>query len=271
MKRKKRLSRGATPTARGGVSQERTYSRLSLAWLLIAGLGIGFFLTSLLGQVQPDATVAAESKNSQSATDNQVIEPVFDFYTTLPEAGVGLTEALTAKHSIKQKDTQNKQKETKKASALDSTQINKADFSKHASSFDATPRLNIKQNVKSKVEKSKNNQNDWDNKMSGELSIFKDDKPSLALPEIMSKQISVSSEVERYYLLRAGSFKSSNDARKLLAQLLLLGLKPHIEEVEVKGDSWFRVQIGPIAKKTKAQQLAKVLADNHVESLIVRR
>ena len=48
------------------------------------------------------------------------------------------------------------------------------------------------------------------------------------------------------YILQVGSFRSSADADKMRAELILLGLDVFIKVIEKDGQTWHRVLVGPI-------------------------
>lgn len=73
------------------------------------------------------------------------------------------------------------------------------------------------------------------------------------------------------YLLQAGSFRNSKDADRLRAQLLLQGLVPKVEQVNVGGgETWFRVQLGPFEDQESLTQTRAVLASNNIDSLLLQ-
>ncbi|MGI9277247.1 MAG: SPOR domain-containing protein [Endozoicomonas sp.] len=73
------------------------------------------------------------------------------------------------------------------------------------------------------------------------------------------------------YLLQAGSFRSSSDADRLRAQLLLAGLTPKVEKVDVgSGESWHRVQLGPFENRGELDNAQKVLAEMKIDSLLLK-
>ncbi|WP_263082055.1 SPOR domain-containing protein [Endozoicomonas sp. Mp262] len=73
------------------------------------------------------------------------------------------------------------------------------------------------------------------------------------------------------YLLQAGSFRSSKDADRLRAQLLLWGLNPRVEKVNVGNEEyWHRVQLGPFDDKNTLHGAQKILADHNMDSLLLK-
>ncbi|USE35349.1 SPOR domain-containing protein [Endozoicomonas sp. SCSIO W0465] len=176
------------------------------AWLL-AGLLIGVFAAFLAG-LTPSAkdvrTVAEQVKASSGDDQKKDNQPVFDFYTLLPESEVTV--------SIVDPELR------------------------------AEPRAEPTA-VSTKAQKSKPGQ-----------------KPATTAVTRPEK-----------YLLQAGSFRSAKDAERLRAQLLLEGLAPRVERVNVGGgETWHRVQLGPFADRVSLQNAQKVLASQNIDSLLLQ-
>ena len=73
------------------------------------------------------------------------------------------------------------------------------------------------------------------------------------------------------YLLQAGSFRSSKDADRLRAQLLLEGLSPRVEKVSVgSGENWYRVQLGPFSDQESLKSTRNVLASKNIDTLLLQ-
>ncbi len=164
-------------------------------WLL-AGLVIGVFVAFLAGLMPSakDVRTVAEQVASASVDDQKNnSQPVFDFYTLLPESEVTVSIA------------------------------------------DPAP-------VKTPTKKT--------------------DKITAA-PAVSAKPTK--------YLLQAGSFRSAKDAERLRAQLLLEGLMPKVERVNVGGsETWHRVQLGPFTDRASLQSAQKVLAGQNIDSLLLQ-
>ncbi|OED40847.1 hypothetical protein ACH42_15395 [Endozoicomonas sp. (ex Bugula neritina AB1)] len=73
------------------------------------------------------------------------------------------------------------------------------------------------------------------------------------------------------YLLQVGSFRNSKDADRLRAQLLLEGLNPRVDKVNVgSGESWYRVQLGPFSDQKTLQSTRSILAGKKIDSLLLQ-
>jgi cell division protein FtsN len=76
-------------------------------------------------------------------------------------------------------------------------------------------------------------------------------------------------EVESYSL-QTGSFRNPVDAEQMKARLALLGSIATVHEVNINGETWHRVRIGPFEGARKTDQMRRLLADNDIDSLIIK-
>ena len=72
------------------------------------------------------------------------------------------------------------------------------------------------------------------------------------------------------YLLQVGSFKQARDAEQLKANLALIGIVAGIQTVRVNDATWHRVRIGPVTGARKADELRNQLAENDIDSLVMK-
>ena len=72
------------------------------------------------------------------------------------------------------------------------------------------------------------------------------------------------------YILQTGSFNTVNDANEMRAELLLMGLDAFIREVEVEGETWHRVIVGPLGTDLALNRAQDKLAQAQIESLPLR-
>ena len=72
------------------------------------------------------------------------------------------------------------------------------------------------------------------------------------------------------YLLQVGSFRQAGDAEQLKARLALIGIVARIQTVNVNEATWHRVRIGPVNGARKADELRNQLADNGIDSLVMK-
>lgn len=73
------------------------------------------------------------------------------------------------------------------------------------------------------------------------------------------------------YILQAGSFRSLDEADKLKASLVLLGVDASIQTVTVNNkDTWHRVQIGPYNDLVEVNQVRARLKQNNIEVVLLK-
>lgn len=72
------------------------------------------------------------------------------------------------------------------------------------------------------------------------------------------------------YILQAGSFKSAQDADQLRAELILMGLDAFTREVEVGGDDWHRVVVGPFNTSLDLNRAQDKLAQAQIAAIPYR-
>ena len=69
------------------------------------------------------------------------------------------------------------------------------------------------------------------------------------------------------FLLQTGSFQVLADADARRAELLLLGLDVFMQEVEIEGETWYRVMVGPLDNELARNRAQDKLAQAEIESL----
>lgn len=71
------------------------------------------------------------------------------------------------------------------------------------------------------------------------------------------------------YWLQVGSFRNAGDADGLKAQLALLGMVAHVQEVTVDGNTWYRVRIGPFEGARATDSARRQLLDAGFEAMVL--
>ncbi len=74
----------------------------------------------------------------------------------------------------------------------------------------------------------------------------------------------------RRYFLQAGSFQQAEQADRLKAEIALLGLDVAIQDVEVNGQRWHRVRVGPFSRHDALQSAQERLRANEIDYLMMR-
>ncbi|MDP1708982.1 MAG: SPOR domain-containing protein [Gammaproteobacteria bacterium] len=73
------------------------------------------------------------------------------------------------------------------------------------------------------------------------------------------------------YLLQAGSFRSFEEADRLKASLVLLGLEASIQTVTVNNkDTWHRVHIGPYKTLAEIDAVRARLKENRIDTMVLK-
>ncbi len=73
------------------------------------------------------------------------------------------------------------------------------------------------------------------------------------------------------YIIQVGSFRSRAEADSQKAKLALVGIESRVEQVTIDDkDTWFRVRIGPEKDQAKVQALLARLAENSIQSYLVK-
>ncbi|MBX3725027.1 MAG: SPOR domain-containing protein [Xanthomonadales bacterium] len=72
------------------------------------------------------------------------------------------------------------------------------------------------------------------------------------------------------YRLQAGSFRDPRPAEEAKARLALLGISASVQSVNVNGNTFHRVYVGPYASAAEVDRVKRQLADNGVQAITVR-
>jgi cell division protein FtsN len=81
---------------------------------------------------------------------------------------------------------------------------------------------------------------------------------------------SVTGDAVDRYILQVGSFRNPADAEQMKARLALLGSVATVQTVTVNGQTWHRVRIGPFEGARKADEIRRMLADNQIDTLVMK-
>lgn len=99
-----------------------------------------------------------------------------------------------------------------------------------------------------------------------------DDKPAASSKTDPAKSSDTKAEPSKQRtLLQTGSFQRAQDAEKLRAQILLLGLPASIQKVEARpGETWHRVQAGPFTDAASLAQAQRTLKGARIQHIVIR-
>jgi cell division protein FtsN len=78
-------------------------------------------------------------------------------------------------------------------------------------------------------------------------------------------------ETKYVYFLQAGSFVKDSDAEQRRAELGLLGFEANIEKFSNKGTTWHRVQMGPLASRSKLSAARSQLIQEGIDTMVIKR
>jgi len=71
------------------------------------------------------------------------------------------------------------------------------------------------------------------------------------------------------YVLQVASFRNGHDAQALKAQLALWGVNAKVQSVDVQGETWHRVRVGPVSDLKKLNALRDKLAAHQLHALVI--
>ncbi|QJD60091.1 SPOR domain-containing protein [Pseudomonas sp. gcc21] len=96
--------------------------------------------------------------------------------------------------------------------------------------------------------------------------------PKQAPPQPAKKEEAAKPQDRTRFFLQAGSFRKRNDADRVRAQILLLGLDVKLEDAKLgDGETWYRVQVGPFQDRSSVNQAQKTLAGNGYDNLLLQQ
>lgn len=78
-------------------------------------------------------------------------------------------------------------------------------------------------------------------------------------------------ESNKQFMLQVASYRDQKDAKAMKARLLLLGLKPSIDQVGAEGNIWYRVDLGPYPSVRKADVVRHTLQNGGVNGAMIRQ
>jgi cell division protein FtsN len=72
------------------------------------------------------------------------------------------------------------------------------------------------------------------------------------------------------YLLQAGAFQASGDAEALKAKIAFLGLSARVESAQIKGQTVYRVRMGPYGSATELADAKRKLATGGLPAMAIK-
>ncbi len=71
------------------------------------------------------------------------------------------------------------------------------------------------------------------------------------------------------YILQAGSSRNAVDAERLRASLALQGMVARIQTVNINGETWHRIRVGPFASRTEADAAQRQLRSADINTMLL--
>lgn len=72
------------------------------------------------------------------------------------------------------------------------------------------------------------------------------------------------------YVLQAGSFKHSEDANRMRAEIILMNLSASVEPAGTD-PVWYRVMVGPFDNRSRMAKARSILVSNNINPLVLKR
>lgn len=71
------------------------------------------------------------------------------------------------------------------------------------------------------------------------------------------------------YILQAGSSRNGADAERLRASLALQGMVAQVQPVNINGETWHRIRVGPFASRTEADAAQRQLHAAKINTMLL--
>lgn len=92
-------------------------------------------------------------------------------------------------------------------------------------------------------------------------------EPQPAKPDAIAE---TPSRDDARYLLQAGAFQASGDAEALKAKIAFLGLSARVESAQIKGQTVYRVRMGPYGSATELADAKRKLATGGLPAMAIK-
>jgi cell division protein FtsN len=92
-------------------------------------------------------------------------------------------------------------------------------------------------------------------------------EPQPAKPDVVAE---APSRDDARYLLQAGAFQASGDAEALKAKIAFLGLSARVESAQIKGQTVYRVRMGPYGSATELADAKRKLATGGLPAMAIK-
>lgn len=92
--------------------------------------------------------------------------------------------------------------------------------------------------------------------------------PPLPAPQALPTETPPASTGGRY-ILQAGSSRNGADAERLRASLALQGMVAQVQPVNINGETWHRIRVGPFASRTEADTAQRQLHAAKINTMLL--
>lgn len=96
---------------------------------------------------------------------------------------------------------------------------------------------------------------------------LRDSEVLIPVPTIVEPQ---EREIIQYFL-QAASFKSEEDANRARAEVLLLNLEATVTKLEINGQLWHRIIVGPFEGQSRVSKAQTTLLENGYGGMVLQR
>jgi cell division protein FtsN len=97
-------------------------------------------------------------------------------------------------------------------------------------------------------------------------------EPEQREPELQRQAAEPRLQDREEFILQVGSFRRTDEADRLRAQLLLLNLEAYTEQVTLNNDQvWHRVLVGPFNNQSRLASARATLVSNEYNALVLKR
>ena len=106
-----------------------------------------------------------------------------------------------------------------------------------------------------------------------DLSFYRElPRRQVWIPVVDEYEPAASASESAAYLLQAGSFRKAEDAERMRAELLLMGLEANTRRVELReGVVWYRVLVGPYDAAQPMRRALTRLRSAHIDAIPLRQ
>lgn len=92
------------------------------------------------------------------------------------------------------------------------------------------------------------------------------------VPEPDTTNLAKNPADEILYILQAGSFRSTEDANRMRAEIILMNLSASVDAVRGKNDqTWYRVMVGPFDSRSRMAKARSMLVSHDINPLLLKR